>query len=70
METFHRSNYGQFGGRFMADLDGFVALQADEVMTQSWPHSMTFEQAEEIAEHNRSAKEYADDRLAVWREVA
>lgn len=69
-DSFHKSNYGSFGGGFRADMDGYVHLTAEAVLGGNWDAmggDMGEEMAEEIAEHNVAAMEKADAGLEEWR---
>jgi len=69
MSVFHKSMYGSFGDTFEADLDGYVADSAGEVINDlNWPETPTEKQAEEIALNNRARCAIAARALSLWLE--
>ena len=67
---FHKSNYGMFAGRFIADRNGQVGTTVEEVLTLNWNEDLTREMALDFAVLNTEALADADTRLAEWREGA
>ena len=68
--VFHKSNYGMFAGRFIADRNGQVGTTVEEVLTLNWSKDLTREMALDFAVLNTEALADADTRLAEWREGA
>lgn len=65
----HRSNFGTFGGDFRADLDGYVATTATEILTLRWDGDVT-DRAGEFAEINAEEVRLAEHAIAAWHKVA
>lgn len=65
--VFHKSNYGMFGVHFIADMDGYVAISASDVVNLRWPDEMDDNNAKEIALHNHYVMAAATDKLSVFR---
>ena len=71
MASFHKSNFGMFGGGFRADMDGYVHTTIRAVMTAPYDTAgerMPRDTAREIAAHNRDAIRGANKELADWQE--
>lgn len=65
---FHKSDYGSFGKGFMADLDGFVGMTVEEVLSLKWLQTPTQEQAVAIGLINTLVVTEANLALREWRE--
>ena len=65
--VFHKSNYGMFGVHFIADMDGYVAISASDVVNLRWSDEVDAENANEIALHNHYVLAAATDKLTDFR---
>ncbi len=63
LDSFHSSNYGKFGSKFICDYDGYVHLT-----TESWlAIGVDKERADTFAYLNREKLKEAEENISNWR---
>ena len=67
---FHKTQYGLFSGRFIADRDGFVGTTVEDVLKLNWTETLTRDMALDFALLNMEALTAAMEELSRWREAS